>query len=86
MAAAFTSNLLELVRYVYSILAGTVNDRRQTGKNSNMTPAAFTQTDMVRDSLTAPRLEQGALRQTRTPRRLPAFTADAPTLFHAWRP
>lgn len=52
-----------------------------------MTPAAFTQTDLVRDSFVAPRREEGALRIARSPRRLSAFVADAQTpLFHAWRP
>ncbi|MFC3713949.1 hypothetical protein ACFOMD_15355 [Sphingoaurantiacus capsulatus] len=52
-----------------------------------MTPAAFTQTDMVRDTAAAPRIEQGALRLTRTSRRFPSFVAETQTsLFHAWRP
>lgn len=53
-----------------------------------MTPAAFTQTDIARDSFVAPRREDGALRIARNPRRsLSAFRGDAQTpLFHAWRP
>lgn len=53
-----------------------------------MTPAAFTQTDIARDSFVAPRREDGAFRIARNPRRsLSAFGGDAQTpLFHAWRP
>ncbi|MDO9487363.1 MAG: hypothetical protein Q7J32_03240 [Sphingomonadaceae bacterium] len=53
-----------------------------------MTPAAFTQTDLARDSFVSPRREEGALRVVRSARRsLTAFGSDAQTpLFHAWRP
>jgi hypothetical protein len=53
-----------------------------------MTPAAFSQTDLARDSFVAPRREEGALRVMRSPRRtLTAFASAAQTpLFHAWRP
>jgi len=53
-----------------------------------MTPAAFLQTDLSRDTADATRHEQGALRATRSARRVSAFvTSDAQTpLFHAWRP
>jgi hypothetical protein len=53
-----------------------------------MTPAAFTQTEIARDSFVAPRREEGALRIVRSPRRsLSVFGSDAQTpLFHAWRP
>lgn len=53
-----------------------------------MTPAAFAQSDMARDTFTAPRREEGALRLTRNSRRnLIAFASNAQTpLFHAWRP
>lgn len=87
MAAASLLLLLNLVRCVYLTLAGTVKHLRPDRKTKNMTPAAFTQTDMVRDTATAPRFEQGALRLTRNTRRFQGFTAEAQTtLFHAWRP
>ena len=52
-----------------------------------MTPAAFLQTDTVRDVSVTARPE-AALRLVRNPRRFTsAFISDAQTpLFHAWRP
>ena len=87
MAAAPPLVLLFLVRAAYIALAGTVKSPARR-KETNMTPAAFTQTDLARDSFVAPRREEGALRIVRSPRRsLTAFGGDAQTpLFHAWRP
>jgi hypothetical protein len=53
-----------------------------------MTPAAFAQTDSVRDAFTATRRDEGAIRVVRNARRSilnPTGDAQAP-LFHAWRP
>ena len=87
MADAPRLQLLNLVRFTYMPLAGTVKSPARR-KETSMTPAAFTQTDVARDSFVAPRREEGALRIVRSPRRsLTAFGGDAQTpLFHAWRP
>lgn len=53
-----------------------------------MTPAAFTQTETVRDSFVGTRRDE-TIRRLRSPRRFTALfnTGDATTpLFHAWRP
>ena len=87
MADSRNDGLHVLVKPAYSNHAGTVNESGRK-EEKTMTPAAFLQTELSRDIAVATRREEGALRVSRSPRRVSAFvTSDAQTpLFHAWRP